>query len=760
MNQVHNTSSSSKETIKDIKGLLKILIFIAISVSSILPRLFSVLKYESIIHEFDPWFNFRATKYIISSSLDEFWNWFDDRTWYPLGRVAGGTLYPGLMVTSYIIYSIFHFFNYPIDIRNICVFFAPVFSSLTAIATYFFTKDLKDEQSGLLAAALIAIVPGYISRSVSGSYDNEAIAITLLMTTFCLWNKAIKTGSSFFGALTAFFYFYMAAAWGGYAFIINMIPLHCFCLILMGRYSSKIYIAYSSFYTLGTLMSMQIPFIGFQPIRTNEHMSALGIFGLIQLIAFTNFIRSHISGKKFHDLLKYSVFFLFLISFLLLIILTMMGTISPWTGRFYSLWNSEYAKIHIPIITSVSEHQPTSWSYFYFDFSLLIWLFPAGVFFYFQKLENEHIFAIIYSIMASYFSGVMVRLILVLAPIVCVSSALSLSSLLDKYLVFPEIWSRIVSGSFRAKSDTPISKVVHEKAQKSLEKRKYYSSSAFKASKDMSNKFIKSWIPRVLLIVILFYYLVIFVNHCTWVTFNAYSSPSVVLSGLTPQGKDYIIDDYREAYYWLRQNTPYDVKVMSWWDYGYQITGIADRITIVDNNTWNNTHIATVGKVMASSEEVSYPILRKHEVDYLLVIFGGLLGYSGDDINKFLWMIKIAEGIWPNEVNEENFYSNYYGYRVDENATPAMKESLLYKMCYYNFNKMYGKDRSYDLVRQQSIPSDDISLSILEEAFTTENWLVRIYKVKSPDNLGRNFFAKETQWNRNTDEIHKTLRID
>lgn len=57
-------------------------------------------------------------------------------------------------------------------------------------------------------------------------------------------------------------------------------------------------------------------------------------------------------------------------------------------------------------------------------------------------------------------------------------------------------------------------------------------------------------------------------------------------------------------------------------------------MTLVDNNTWNNTHIATVGKAMSSREEVSYPILKKHDVDYVLIIFGGLIGFSGDDINK------------------------------------------------------------------------------------------------------------------------------
>jgi dolichyl-diphosphooligosaccharide---protein glycosyltransferase len=87
-------------------------------------------------------------------------------------------------------------------------------------------------------------------------------------------------------------------------------------------------------------------------------------------------------------------------------------------------------------------------------------------------------------------------------------------------------------------------------------------------------------------------YLALFVKHSTYVTSTAYSSPSVVLASRLADGSQYIIDDYREAYYWLRMNTPDDARVMSWWDYGYQIAGMADRTTLVDNNTWNNTHIA------------------------------------------------------------------------------------------------------------------------------------------------------------------------
>lgn len=46
-----------------------------------------------------------------------------------------------------------------------------------------------------------------------------------------------------------------------------------------------------------------------------------------------------------------------------------------------------------------------------------------------------------------------------------------------------------------------------------------------------------------------------------------------------------------------------DAKVMSWWDYGYQITAMANRTILVDNNTWNNTHISRVGQVSKTSHE-------------------------------------------------------------------------------------------------------------------------------------------------------------
>ncbi|KAF2397565.1 STT3 subunit of Oligosaccharyl transferase [Trichodelitschia bisporula] len=708
------------EKTRNARTVLRVIILLTIAAAAVSSRLFSVIRFESIIHEFDPWFNFRATKYLVQNGFYSFWDWFDDRTWHPLGRVTGGTLYPGLMVTSGIIYHLLRFLTFPVDIRNICVLLAPGFSGLTALATYLFTAEMTPSPSaGLLAAAFMGITPGYISRSVAGSYDNEAIAIFLLVFTFYLWIKSLKDGSVMWGALTALFYGYMVSAWGGYVFITNLLPLHAFVLICMGRFSPRLYVSYTTWYALGTLASMQIPFVGFLPVRSSEHMAALGVFGLLQIVAFVEFIRQELPSKQFQTLLRSLVLLIFLVSLAGLVMLTLSGVIAPWTGRFYSLWDTGYAKIHIPIIASVSEHQPTAWPAFFFDLNLLIWLFPAGIYLCFQTLRDEHVFIVIYAVLASYFAGVMVRLMLTLTPIVCVAAAMAISQILDIYLVADK----------PTQAEVPKESTESSKATAFLPEQLRSTRRQFVGIYSFASKF--SITGSIIV------YLLIFVAHCTWVTSNAYSSPSVVLASRLPDGSQHIIDDYREAYYWLRQNTPDNAKIMSWWDYGYQIGGMADRPTLVDNNTWNNTHIATVGKAMSSREEVSYPIMRQHEVDYVLVVFGGLLGYSGDDINKFLWMVRIAEGIWPDEVRERDFFTARGEYRVDDEATPAMKNSLMYKMSYYNYNSLFPAGQAQDRVRGVRLPAEGPQLSTIEEAFTSENWIIRIYKVKDLDNFGR-----------------------
>lgn len=182
------------------------------------------------------------------------------------------------MVTSGIIWHALRSISIPVDIRNVCVLLAPAFSGLTALAAYWLTNEMSESQSaGLLAAIFMGIAPGYISRSVAGSYDNEAIAIFLLVFTFFLWVKAVKQGSAMWAALCALSYDWMAASWGGYAFITNLIALHTLVICLSGRYSGRVYIAYNTWYIIGVLGAMQVPFINFLPVSTSDHFPSIGM---------------------------------------------------------------------------------------------------------------------------------------------------------------------------------------------------------------------------------------------------------------------------------------------------------------------------------------------------------------------------------------------------------------------------------------------------------------------------------------------------
>eukprot|EP00033_Pygsuia_biforma_P001994 GCRY01002219.1.p1 GENE.GCRY01002219.1~~GCRY01002219.1.p1 ORF type:complete len:714 (-),score=142.20 GCRY01002219.1:267-2408(-) len=689
--------------------ILKTIILALICILSFSTRLFSVLRYESVIHEFDPYFNFRSTVQLVENGIYNFHNWFDETSWYPLGRIVGGTVYPGIMWTAAFFYDFVNFFNITINIRNICVFLAPLFSSFTALATYLFTKEANgSDKQGLIAAAFVAIAPGYISRSVAGSFDNEGVAIFALIFTFYMWVKAVNTGSLFWAASCAVAYFYMVAAWGGYIFIINLIPIYVFTMLITGRFSNRLYVAYSTFYILGTFLEMQITFVGFQAVQSSEHLAAIGTFGLLQLVGFIAWVKKIFNNDQlFSQFIRTCFLIVGSVLFVGILAASATGYISPWTGRFYTLLDPTYAKEHIPIIASVSEHQPTTWSSYFFDLHLLTFLFPAGLYFCFKNLTDGNIFLVLYGMTSVYFSGVMVRLMLVFTPIACVMGGIAASNILSSHLSIVRFMK------------APTKKVETSKKKRAV-------SGPTEGHKEIALVIVAGALVMLLL----------FVFHCTWVTSEAYSSPSIVLAAKQHDGSRLIFDDFREAYWWIRQNTHPEAKIMSWWDYGYQLAAMANRTVLVDNNTWNNTHIATVGKAMSGDEETAYEIMRDLDVDYVLVLFGGLTGYASDDINKFLWMVRIGGSVDPT-IKEQDYFSSKGEYRVDKEASPKMLNCLMYKMCYYRFGEVYadhGRPTGFDRVRNVEIGNKDITLEHIEEAYTTEHWLVRIYKVKKPDN--------------------------
>ncbi|XP_074268981.1 dolichyl-diphosphooligosaccharide--protein glycosyltransferase subunit STT3A-like isoform X2 [Silene latifolia] len=709
-----NTGSSLRFAFGNVLALF-ILILTGVLAFSI--RLFSVIKYESVIHEFDPYFNYRVTQFLTKNGIYDFWNWFDDRTWYPLGRVIGGTLYPGLTLTAGTLWWFLNSVNIPLSVETVCVFTGPIFSAFASWATYLLTKEVKGPGAGLTAALLLGMVPSYISRSVAGSYDNEAVAIFALIFTFYLYIKTLNTGSLFYATLNAIAYFYMVCSWGGYTFIINLIPMHVMLCIVTGRYSHRLYIAYAPLVVLGTLLAALVPVVGFNAVMTSEHFASFLVFIILHVVALVYYIK----GILTPEMLKVAV--------------TLVVSIGL-----------TYASKYIPIIASVSEHQPPTWTNYFMDINVLAFLVPAGIIACFSPLSDASSFVIMYIVTSVYFSGVMVRLMLVFAPAACILSGIALSEAFDVLtrsvkFQLPAILdtSENVAGDTTSGSALLQTDVVKTSKNEDNAKERSSKKGKKKEKESDGNGSLRSRVKRRLLVLpfeaSLIALLVIlllggfYVVHCVWVAAEAYSAPSIVLTSHTKDGL-HVFDDFREAYSWLSHNTEMDDKVASWWDYGYQTTAMANCTVIVDNNTWNNTHIATVGTAMSSPEKAAWEIFNGLDVKYVLVVFGGLVGYPSDDINKFLWMVRIGGGVFPHI--KESDYLRDGDYRIDSEATPTMLNSLMYKLSYYRFVESDGQ--GFDKVRRTEIGRKYFKLTHFEEAFTSHHWLVRIYKLKPQKN--------------------------
>ena len=133
----------------------------------------------------------------------------------------------------------------------------------------------------------------------------------------------------------------------------------------------------------------------------------------------------------------------------------------------------------------------------------------------------------LYAITASYFAGVMVRLMLTLTPAVCVLSAIAFSECFSVCLI--DLKERKPKNSEEDRStngsSTEKQRNLYDKAGKIRKIR-----SEPKETETVGSNL------RTFTSVLLIMLLMLFVVHCTWVTSNAYSSPSIVLASYGHDG--------------------------------------------------------------------------------------------------------------------------------------------------------------------------------------------------------------------------------
>lgn len=502
-------------------------------------------------------------------------------------------------------------------------------------------------ECAVCAVGFMAVVPAHLMRSVGGGYDNESVAVTAMTLTFYLWMRSLRTGEKYsylFGILAGVAYFYMVAAWGGYIFVLNMIGAHAALLVVLGRFSNKVYLSYTLFYVIGTSLAIQVPVVGWSPLKSLEQLAPCAVFLGYQVLQYCEVVRkkykmTRAEAWKFR--IKLGAVALIAVAFVVVAV-TPKGYFGPISSRVRGLF-VPHTKTGNPLVDSVAEHQAASSKAYWQYLHMLCVLSPMGFVFLMFRFGDSASFLFVYAFASYFFSHKMVRLILLTAPIASALSGIAVGRLLawclSSFMEEDEVVDEETKDT--TTTATTIDKKTKEKENgksKSSKKKDKSSEESFagltaiqkgfdEAAKSTEGRIVKG-VSSLVILGCLYYQSVAFKSYC-WQLAPGLSNPSIIIKGTLRDGTQVVVDDYREAYWWLRDNTPEDARIMAWWDYGYQIAGIANRTTIADGNTWNHEHIALLGKALTGTEEEGYQISR-HLADYVLIWGGG----GGDDLAK------------------------------------------------------------------------------------------------------------------------------
>ena len=132
------------------------------------------LDYGFELAEFDPFFNYRATQFMIENGLPAYLEWHDDLSWHPYGRDISATSQVMLHTTATVLYQVF---GMGTSLYDFTILFPVVVSSLAAIAIFALVRTIGGTTAGLLASLFFAVSPIIIMRGSIGWFKSEPLGL-------------------------------------------------------------------------------------------------------------------------------------------------------------------------------------------------------------------------------------------------------------------------------------------------------------------------------------------------------------------------------------------------------------------------------------------------------------------------------------------------------------------------------------------------------------------------------------------------------
>ncbi|NVM38608.1 MAG: glycosyltransferase family 39 protein, partial [Candidatus Lokiarchaeota archaeon] len=517
-----------------------------------------------------------------------------------------------------------------ISLYDVCFYFPAFMGGITVLVMYFLGKEVLNRATGLFSAFFLAFNPGFLQRTTAGFFDNETIGVFATLMTFLFFLKAVKGGKFSHSVIGGIFLGYLSLSWGGYQFVFLIFPILCAILILTNKYNENVLLSYAG--VQGTGLLIYSLYVKFDYGTLFSDLDIGGIFLVtIILIIFHIIYTKKSEHPKFYNNLINIIKWGFIPAVLVFAVIIWVApqTIPFGFGsRFWTILNPLF-RDEIALVASVAEQMPSAWSVFYYNTLIPLILVPLGVFFCFRRLNAADIFVIAFIILMYYFTGSMIRIILIFAPAAALAGAYGLANVLK------------IFGSFLGERKVGISRRRRRQLKETLGNSEVFA-----------------------VYIIVGFLCIAQVVHTTDIAIKQMSYAQMVPGGG--------IHDWEESLIWMKNNLKGTDVVVSWWDYGYWLTPVGNVTTVNDNATVNQTRIGLTGMaLMQTNEAYSAKAFRKLRADYVLVYFGFLISGLGGDEGKWTWMLQIC--------NDNYAIYKQMGWEEDNWAENAVFDESLYQ---------------------------------------------------------------------------------
>ena len=517
------------------------------------------LEYGFELNEFDPFFNYRATEFIVENGLPAYLEWHDDLSWHPYGRDISATSQVMLHTTAATLYQIFGMGS---SLYDFAIWFPVVIGSLTTVVVFALVRTIGGTTAGLFASLLFAISPILIMRGSIGWFKSEPLGLFYGLLAVYLLLSGLKSNKGKIsiakivgaGILLSF----GIASWGGIQFFILPIGILFLALPFL-RKDSKFVIWTSIIFTsvfLLVTMSFEKTGIAF--------VSSLNGFFLIGCTAFLVVcivIRRMFSKSQLRVSLA-----LLGGSIISGIVIISSGVINLPTFRYLNAANPFLITTDM-LNDSVSEHATTSLDISFYFFSILMVFAGIGAWLLLQKKVNYSFkikgemaaFALIIGLVGVYFSSAFVRLEVFGSISIIILASIGISILISKILK------------------------VQQKPTGAITK-----------------------ISFLVVIIILLMVPMVYPEKLNWSNNNV-GLPISILHSATKY--DISTNDWPDAMRWVNENTPKDAVIAAWWDYGYWISTLGERKTLADNATLIDWQIRKIASTFFSTPDNAWLIV-------------------------------------------------------------------------------------------------------------------------------------------------------